>query len=258
MAPQRFAGILAVLLALPAWAAQLPEMRVEAAGEGSVIHLRNVERVALTAWTVELVGYPGSSFAFSQEIREPIAPAPSGAFRCRSKMVGAVPDYMKVTGGALRRRQLRRACRRRSRDWPERRARADLILHNGKIVTVDARFSIQQAVAIKGGRSRRSEAIEAVLARRGPNTRVIDLAGRTVLPGLFDSHVHALEAGLSEFRAPLPPLDSFAAVQTYHPRAGEADAEGRMDRGAAHFPDAPAGIADADARACSMWRRSIP
>jgi len=54
-----------------------------------------------------------------------------------------------------------------------------------------------------------------VLKERGPGTKTIDLAGRTVLPGLIDSHVHALGAGLSEFREPLPPLDSFAAVQSY-------------------------------------------
>ena len=94
-------------------------------------------------------------------------------------------------------------------------ADADLILHNGKIVTVDAAFSVQQAVAVKGGRITAAGSDRAVLAERGPKTRVIDLHGRTVLPGLFDSHVHALEAGLSEFRAPLPPLDSFPAVQAY-------------------------------------------
>jgi predicted amidohydrolase YtcJ len=55
----------------------------------------------------------------------------------------------------------------------------------------------------------------SVLKERGPRTKVIDLAGRTVLPGLIDSHVHALGAGLSEFREPLPPLDSFAAIQSY-------------------------------------------
>src|SRR3989442_1068335 len=94
-------------------------------------------------------------------------------------------------------------------------ADADFILHNGKIVSVDAGFSIRQAVAVKAGKITATGSDQAVLAERGPNTRLIDLHGRTVLPGLFDSHVHALEAALSEFRAPLPPLDSFTAVQSY-------------------------------------------
>jgi predicted amidohydrolase YtcJ len=95
-------------------------------------------------------------------------------------------------------------------------ADADLILYNGKIVTVDPNFSIRQAVAIKNGRIATVGANQAILkAERGPSTRVIDLGGRTVLPGLIDSHLHPLEAGLSEFREPLPPLDSFAAIQDY-------------------------------------------
>src|SRR5436309_2176617 len=94
-------------------------------------------------------------------------------------------------------------------------ADADLILHNGKVVTVDPDFSVRQAVAVKGGKIVAAGGNEAVLAERGPKTRVIDLHGRMVLPGLFDSHVHPLGAGLSEFRAPLPPLDSIPAVQSY-------------------------------------------
>ncbi|MBI3471330.1 MAG: amidohydrolase family protein, partial [Candidatus Solibacter usitatus] len=94
-------------------------------------------------------------------------------------------------------------------------AEADLILHNGKVVTVDGRFSIRQAVAVKGGRITAVGDDRSVLAERGPATRVIDLMGRTVLPGLIDSHVHALSAGLSEFREKLPPLDSFAALQDF-------------------------------------------
>ncbi|NUN01982.1 MAG: amidohydrolase family protein, partial [Bryobacteraceae bacterium] len=95
-------------------------------------------------------------------------------------------------------------------------ADADLILHNGKIVTVDRNFSIRQAVAIKGGKIAAAGTSEAILkAERGTETRVIDLKGRMVLPGLIDAHVHPLGAGLSEFRAPLPPLDSYAAVQSY-------------------------------------------
>jgi predicted amidohydrolase YtcJ len=94
-------------------------------------------------------------------------------------------------------------------------ADADLILHNGKIVTVDSKFSVQQAVAVAGGKITAVGSNASVLKERGTRTRVIDLGGRTVLPGLIDSHVHALGAGLSEFREPLPPLDSFAAVRSY-------------------------------------------
>jgi predicted amidohydrolase YtcJ len=95
-------------------------------------------------------------------------------------------------------------------------ADADLILHNGKIVTVDRQFTIGQAVAIRSGKIVAVGPDSGVLkAERGPKSEVIDLHGGTVLPGLVDAHVHALEAGLSEFRAPIPALDSFAAVQAY-------------------------------------------
>ncbi len=95
-------------------------------------------------------------------------------------------------------------------------ANADLILHNGKIVTVDPQFSIRQAVAIQSNRITAVGDSAAVLsAERGPWTKVIDLGGKTVLPGLIDSHVHALEGGLSESREPLPLLDSFDAIQMF-------------------------------------------
>ena len=95
-------------------------------------------------------------------------------------------------------------------------ADADLILHNGKVVTVDERFTMQQAVAIKAGRIVAVGSSASVLkAERGAKTEVIDLQGRMLLPGLIDAHVHALGAALSEFRAPLLPLDSFAAVRAY-------------------------------------------
>src|SRR5690242_7538814 len=94
-------------------------------------------------------------------------------------------------------------------------ADADLILHNGKVVTVDPDFSVRQAVAVKAGKIVAVGTSQVIMAERGPKTRVIDLHGRMVLPGLFDSHVHPVSAGLSEFRAPLPPLDSLPAVQTY-------------------------------------------
>jgi len=95
---------------------------------------------------------------------------------------------------------------------PALAADADLILHNGKVVTVDAAFRVKEAVAWKGGRiTAAGTNAEVLKAERGPGTRVVDLGGKTVLPGLIDAHVHALEAGLSEFRASLPVLDSITA-----------------------------------------------
>ena len=64
-------------------------------------------------------------------------------------------------------------------------ADADLILHNGKILTVDAKFSIVQAVAIKGGRFVAVGDDRAVLAERGSKTKVVNLRGQTVVPGLM-------------------------------------------------------------------------
>ena len=94
-------------------------------------------------------------------------------------------------------------------------ADADLILHNGKIVTVDAQFSVAQAVAVKNGRITAVGSNQQVLRERGAGTQVVDLQGRTVLPGLIDSHVHPLGAGLSEYRRPVPNIDSFAAAQRF-------------------------------------------
>ena len=95
-------------------------------------------------------------------------------------------------------------------------ADADLILHHGKIVTLDSAGTVAEAIAFKDGRIASVGTDREVLAtERGAATRVVDLAGKMVLPGLCDAHVHTLEAGLSEFRSPLPRLDSIAAIQDY-------------------------------------------
>jgi predicted amidohydrolase YtcJ len=99
---------------------------------------------------------------------------------------------------------------------PAAAADADLILHNGKVVTVDAAFRVVGAIAISGGRiTAAGTSADILKSERAPGTRVVDLAGKTVLPGLIDAHVHALEAGLSEYRTGLPALDSIAAIQEY-------------------------------------------
>ncbi|HUP95673.1 MAG TPA: amidohydrolase [Burkholderiales bacterium] len=67
---------------------------------------------------------------------------------------------------------------------------ADLVLVNGKIVTVDDRFTIAQAVAIKGARIVAVGNSADIRKSAGPGTKVIDLRGRTVIPGLIDNHAH--------------------------------------------------------------------
>jgi predicted amidohydrolase YtcJ len=71
----------------------------------------------------------------------------------------------------------------------------DLILTNGKVVTVDERFSIAQAVAIKGDRIIATGTNQEIGRLASPNTRRLDLMGRTVIPGLIDNHMHLLRAG---------------------------------------------------------------
>ncbi len=73
---------------------------------------------------------------------------------------------------------------------------ADLIFHNGKIITVDARFRIAQGVAISGGRFAAVGSDADVRRHAGAATRMIDLKGRTVVPGLVDGHAHADREGL--------------------------------------------------------------
>src|SRR5436305_2260095 len=74
---------------------------------------------------------------------------------------------------------------------------ADTILVNGKVLTVDPQFSIQEAIAIRDGKILAVGKTADVRKLRGPRTRVIDLQGRTVIPGLIDSHLHGIRAALS-------------------------------------------------------------
>jgi hypothetical protein len=70
----------------------------------------------------------------------------------------------------------------------------DLILLNGKVITVDDRFSIAQAIAIQSDRFLATGSSEQIARLAGPLTRRIDLHGRTVIPGLIDDHIHLLRA----------------------------------------------------------------
>jgi predicted amidohydrolase YtcJ len=74
-------------------------------------------------------------------------------------------------------------------------AAPDTILVNGHVITVDAAFSIAEAIAIADGKFTAVGTNAAIRRLAGPNTRVIDLRGRTVIPGLADDHLHDAGGG---------------------------------------------------------------
>jgi predicted amidohydrolase YtcJ len=74
---------------------------------------------------------------------------------------------------------------------------ADTILFNGKILTVDKDFSVRQALAIGQGQVLASGTTAAMKKLAGDNARLIDLGGRTVIPGLTDGHIHGIRAALT-------------------------------------------------------------
>jgi predicted amidohydrolase YtcJ len=73
----------------------------------------------------------------------------------------------------------------------------DLILHNARIYTVDARNTVAEAVAIAGDRITRVGSDRDIVALKGASTTVVDLRGATVLPGLHDAHAHVVGLGAS-------------------------------------------------------------
>ena len=73
----------------------------------------------------------------------------------------------------------------------------DLVLINGKIITVDKSFSVQQAVAIREGKILAVGPTAKIRPLADSKTKVVDLKGRTVIPGLIDSHIHFLRAGFT-------------------------------------------------------------
>ena len=74
---------------------------------------------------------------------------------------------------------------------------ADTVLLNGKILTVDPQFSVRQALAIREGKIFAVGTNAQIKKLQGPKSQVIDLQGRTVIPGLIDNHMHAVRAALT-------------------------------------------------------------
>jgi len=74
---------------------------------------------------------------------------------------------------------------------------ADLVVTNARIYTVDHGRPLAEAMAIRGGRVQFVGSARGALAMRGPQTRVLDAAGATIIPGIADAHVHLLGLGMA-------------------------------------------------------------
>ncbi len=108
---------------------------------------------------------------------------------------------------------------------------SDLILFNGKLWTQDPRFPDATALAMQAGRILAVGSDDDILALAGPRSRVIDLGGRRVLPGLVDAHFHFKGWALSRRELRLAGLPSLAAVQDALRQHAEATPPGQWIKG---------------------------
>lgn len=92
------------------------------------------------------------------------------------------------------------------------RAPADLVFLSGGVYTVDAGRPWAEAVAVREGRITAVGSNAEIRPRIGADTRVVALAGRMLLPGFHDAHIHPVSAGLDELECPLSGIGSLDAV----------------------------------------------
>ena len=98
------------------------------------------------------------------------------------------------------------------------------VFHHGKIATVDPQFRVVEAMAIRDGRVLATGTNAEMIALAGSGTQQVDLGGKTVVPGLIDSHVHAPAASMYEFEQPVPDMQSVEDVLAYiRGRASKAE-----------------------------------
>jgi len=90
---------------------------------------------------------------------------------------------------------------------------ADLIIRDAHIVTVDKGFSIAHAAAVRDGRFIAVGSDAKVMRTAGPKTRIVDLRGKTVLPGFNDTHVHLTAGKDLETQVDLTNIHSIKQIQ---------------------------------------------
>jgi predicted amidohydrolase YtcJ len=97
-------------------------------------------------------------------------------------------------------------------------AAADIVLRNGKVITVDAGSTVAAAIAVAGDKILAVGANDAMAAHTGPGTRVVDLKGRAVIPGITDGHAHMDREGL---RNVFPSLGRVRSIRDIKDRIAE-------------------------------------
>jgi len=92
-------------------------------------------------------------------------------------------------------------------------AAADIVLRNGKIITIDAASSVTQAIAVSSDKIIAVGPNDAMAAHTGPGTRVVDLKGKAVIPGITDGHAHMDREGLRNVFPSLGRVRSIRDIQ---------------------------------------------
>ena len=86
--------------------------------------------------------------------------------------------------------------------------KAVIILYNGKIITIDKKFSLAEAVAIRNGKFLAVGTNKNILKFQGDSTQIIDLKGHAVIPGLIEGHAHPITASQSEYFEKIPDVNT--------------------------------------------------
>jgi predicted amidohydrolase YtcJ len=92
---------------------------------------------------------------------------------------------------------------------------ADVVLLGGTVCTVDDEDRVAEGLAVRGERIVAVGSDDEISRHIGPQTRVIELEGKTVVPGFIETHTHALGAARAELVQPWVDLDSIPAIQDW-------------------------------------------
>ncbi|HXK61417.1 MAG TPA: amidohydrolase family protein [Acidobacteriota bacterium] len=98
---------------------------------------------------------------------------------------------------------------------PEREPEYDLVIRNGRIVDGTGNSWFRGDIAVKGDRIVAVGTTEQIRRLAAPGSKIINLNGKTVLPGLIDSHVHPVSASMYEFDHQVPEMETIADVLKY-------------------------------------------